>query len=109
MERDAISNISVSLEIPSGKVYAQAMDVFDQYKPIVEEALQEARKKLLFDDAFRQEIKYLIIERVEQAMKDGIKRAAENVVRDAYYENYRDIEQKVSDFITEKKIAGTGI
>lgn len=102
MERDALSTIKVSLDIPSAKVYAQAMDVFDQYKPIVEEALEEARKKLLFDEAFREEIKQLIIDKVEEAMKNGIKNAAENVVREAYYSNYKDIERKVSNLIMEK-------
>ena len=35
-------------------------------------------------------------------MKNGIKTAAENVVREAYYSNYKDIERKVSNLIMEK-------
>ena len=48
---------TVTLNIPNNKIVGQAIDVFEQYKPIVEEALNDARNKILFDDDFKEYIK----------------------------------------------------
>ena len=94
---DAFSNINVSLQIPSKKVMAAAMDVFEQYQPIVEDALKEAREKLLFDKDFQEVVKEKIKETVQDVMERAIKKAAEDVVRDAYYKNSFNIEKTVSE------------
>jgi len=101
-DEQTMSNIQVKLEIPGQKLMAQAMDVFDNYQPLVKEALDEAREKLLFDKDFQQHIKDLIIERVEDAMKKGVEQAAKRVIDDAYYHHYQEIEKSVRETIISK-------
>ena len=101
-EQQALSNIQVSLSIPGQKVMASAMDVFDKYQPIVNEALQEAKTKLLFDEDFQSHVKDEIIKVVEQAMKKGIEDAAKKIVSDAYWKHYQYIEHTVRDAILDK-------
>lgn len=100
------SNISVTLNIPSNKVMAQAMDVFDQYTPIVKEALMETKQKLLFDEAYQQELKMYIKDMVEKAMKEGIERAAREVVNDAFYSHYGEIENNVRETVVSRLTKG---
>ena len=97
-----MSNVKVELNIPGQKLMAQAMDVFDNYQPLVKEALEEAKEKLLFDKDFQQHIKDLVIQRVEDAMKKGIEQAAQTVINEAYCKHYREIEKTVHDAIVSK-------
>ena len=100
------SNISVTLNIPSNKVMAQAMDVFDQYTPIVKEALMETKQKLLFDEEYQQELKMYIKDMIEKAMKEGIERAAREVVNDAFYSHYGEIENNVRETVVSRLTKG---
>ena len=101
-EQQTMSNVRVELNIPGQRLLAQAMDVFDNYQPLVKEALEEAREKLLFDKDFQQHIKDVIIARVEEAMKKGVEQAAKRVIDDAYYHHYTEIEKSVRDTIISK-------
>lgn len=97
-----MSNVKVELNIPGQKLMAQAMEVFDNYQPLIKEALEETKEKLLFDKDFQQHIKDLVIQRVEDAMKKGVEQAAQTVINEAYFKHYREIEKTVHDAIVSK-------
>ena len=103
MNEQTMSNVKVELNIPGQKLMAQAMEVFDNYQPIVKEALEEAKEKLLFDKDFQQHIKDLVIQRVEDVMKKGVEQAAQTVINEAYIKHYREIEKTVHDAIVSKQ------
>jgi len=100
------SNITVTLNIPNNKVMVQAMDVFDQYTPIVKEALMETKQKLIFDEEYQQELKIYIKNMIEKAMKEGIERAAREVVNDAFYSHYGEIENNVREMVVSRLTKG---
>ena len=100
------SNITVTLNIPNNKVMAQAMDVFDQYTPIVKEALMETKQKLLFDEEYQQELKRYIKDIIEKTMKEGVERAAREVVNDAFYSHYGEIENNVRETVVSRLTKG---
>ena len=98
---EPITTINVSLSIPGQKVMAQAMDVFERYHPIVEEALAEVKEKLVFDTDFQQKVKYAVMDTVERVMKEGIEKAAKEIVTNAYFNNYEEIKAKVNETIKD--------
>lgn len=96
------STISVTLNIPNNKIVGQAMDVFEQYKPIVEEALNEARNKILFDDDFKEYIKSYVQRTIERTIKEEVERIASNVISKAFSLQYYNIEDAVRKHVNEQ-------
>ena len=75
------STTSVTLNIPNNKIVGQAMDVFEQYKPIVEEALNEARNTILFDDEFKEYIKGYVQRTIEKTIKEEVSRLIDSGIK----------------------------
>lgn len=96
-----MSNVRVTLDIPSQKVMAQAMEVFDEYQPIVQEALKEAKEKLLFDKDYQEKVKDSLGSCVEDVMRDGIKKICEKIIFEAYVEKSSDIERMVRGMVLD--------
>ena len=96
-----MSNVRVTLDVPSQKVMAQAMEVFDEYQPIVQEALQEAKEKLLFDKDYQEKVKDSLSSCVEDVMRDGIKKICEKIIFEAYVEKSSDIEKMVRGMVLD--------
>ena len=95
------STTSVTLNIPNNKIVGQAMDVFEQYKPIVEEALNEARNKILFDDEFKEYIKSYIQRTIERTIKEEVERIASNVISKAFAHQYYNIEDAIKKHVND--------
>lgn len=100
MINEPISNIHVSLDIPSNRIMAASQHVFDQYTDIVEDALKETQHKLLFDEEFQKHIKKYVQEAVERAMKTGLEDMAQSIVDGAYYDHYNELKKKVRNVVT---------
>ena len=96
------STTSVTLNIPNNKIVGQAMDVFEQYKPIVEEALQEARNKILFDDEFQEYIKGYVQRTIEKTIKEEVEKIASNVISNAFAHQYYNIEDAIKKHVNEQ-------
>lgn len=93
------TNIEVRMTIPSETYMAAAYEIMSQYSDVVKDALNDIKEKLMFDKSFQKEIKFAVQERLQNAVKDGIKRAAESVAWNIYLEHSKDIEKMVRDMI----------
>lgn len=100
MMNEPISNIHVSLDIPSNRIMAASQHLFEQYTHIVEDALKETEDKLLFDEEFQEHIKEYVQEAVEKAMRKSIEDAAKEIVDEACYGNYSKMREKVRSVVT---------
>ncbi len=83
---DEFGTLRLDITLPSRKVASCAMLLVEEYKPIVEEALREAREELLNDEscknAIKQAIKRQICERIQKALTDTAAFAAERAIRE---------------------------
>lgn len=83
---DEFGTLRLDVTIPAQKVSSCAMLLVDEYKPIVEEALREAREELLNDEscknAIKQAIKRRICERIQSALTETAAFAAERAIRE---------------------------
>lgn len=100
MFNEQISNIHVSLDIPSNKIMAASQRLFGEYTNIVEDALKETEGKLLFDEEFQEHIKEYVQEAVEKAMRKSIEDVAKEIVDEACYGNYGKMREKVRNVVT---------
>lgn len=100
MLNEPISNIHVSLDIPSNRIMAASQHLFGEYTHIVEDALKETEHKLLFDEEFQEHIKEYVQEAVERAMRKSIEDAAKEIVDEACYGNYSKMREKVRNVVT---------
>ena len=94
-----IANIQVTMSIPPQRYMAAAMEIMSQYGDVVQEALDDIRKDLLFNKKFQDEVKNAIKNQIRESMENAIKSAARNVVWDLYHDT--DIEQMIEDKILE--------
>lgn len=100
MFNEPISNIHVSLDIPSNKIMSASHRLFEEYTNIVEDALKETEHKLLFDEEFQEHIKEYVQEAVEKAMRKSIEDVAKEIVDEACYGNYGKMREKVRNVVT---------
>ena len=96
-----IANIQVTMSIPPQKYMAAAMEIMSQYGDVVQEALDDIRKDLLFDKKFQDEVKNEIKNQIRESMENAIKSAARSVVWNLYRDKDTDIEQMIEDKILE--------
>ena len=89
------SNITVNLNIPSTKVMAAASMVMEEYQPIVEEALREARSELYKDSDFYNSIKCAIKQKVKSVVEQSIDATITKVVNNVYNLKREKIEHAV--------------
>ena len=106
MSKNDVASLSVSVTIPAEKIYAQTMLLVDEYKPLVEEALDEAREEILKDEAFKKTLKETIKRKlhdtVEKTMNDAIGDIASEIMRLRYHE-FRDLAGEVLDINGARK------
>lgn len=95
------TNIEVKMEIPAARYIGRTQEIMSQYGDVVEDAMKEIQKDLMFDKEFQNSIKEAVKDKMTQVVKDAIKSAAEQIVWDVFYKNSnrKDIERIVSDSI----------
>lgn len=96
-----LTNIVVTMTIPPVKYQAAAMDIMSQYGDVVQQALNETREKLMFDEIFQEEVKNVIKDKIDEVMRNAIKSAAENVAWDLFYRKDSNIHCLVERAIRE--------
>lgn len=78
--------IRLDVTIPSTKLTGCAMLLVEEYKPLVEQALIEAREELMTDENFKEaikrEIKQKLSDRIKAAITDQAAYIADKAIRD---------------------------
>lgn len=95
------TNIEVKMEIPAARYIGRTQEIMSQYGDVVEDAMKEIQKDLMFDKEFQNSIKEAVKDKMTQVVKNAIKSAAEQIVWDAFYKNSnrKNIERIISDSI----------
>ena len=94
-----ITNIQVAMSIPPQKYMAAAMEIMSQYGDVVQDALNDIKKGLMFDKKFQDEVKKEIKNQIRESVENAIKSAAKRVVWDLYRDT--DIEKMIENKILE--------
>lgn len=102
MIENTFSNIQVSLNIPGTKVMACAALIMEEYKPLVEQALEEIRQDLRFDASFQKAVKEAIKEKTKLVIEERIKAAVNDVIRQSFWDKFGDIETTVRDILLKE-------
>lgn len=63
-----IANIQVSMSIPPQRYMAAAMEIMSQYGDVVQDALDDIKKDLLFNKKFQDEVKNEIKNQIRESM-----------------------------------------
>lgn len=95
------SHIQVTMTIPPQKYMAASMEIMSQYGNVVEEALGDIKKDLMFNKTFQAEIKNVIKHEIQESVENAIKSAARQVVWDLFRNKSIDIEQMIENAILE--------
>lgn len=96
-----IANIQVTMSIPPQKYMAAAMEIMSQYGTVVEDALLDIKKDLMFNEKFQEEVKNEIKNQIRESVENAIKSAARRVVWDLYRNKDQDIEQMIENAILD--------
>lgn len=102
MDEQITSTAYVQLNIPRQKILSAAQDIINQFGPVVEEAVQEARQSLFTDGELQNEIKTLVKEKIKEIITEGIKRAANTVVHDVFWDKSLDLQKLVKDEVLKQ-------
>ena len=97
--QEPMTNINVTMTIPSQKYMAASMEIMAEYSNVVKEALDEVRDKLMTDETFKKEVKSAIKNQIQDTVEEAIKRAAERCVWELYRDVSDDVEKLVQDAI----------
>lgn len=87
------------MPIPRAKISAAAMLVAEEYKPLVEEALREAREELLTDEDIRDAVKAQVKRLVKELMEQKIASAARRVLADLDVDFYEVADKALRELI----------
>lgn len=98
---EPIANIQVTMSIPPQKYMAAAMEIMSQYGTVVEDALLDIKKDLMFNEKFQEEVKNEIKNQIRESVENAIKSAARRVVWDLYRNKDQDIEQMIENAILD--------
>lgn len=78
--------LRLEVNVPGQKFYAATQLLVDAYKPLVEQALEEAKQELMEDDTIRATIKEALKTKVKNAVIEELSynasRSARSAVRD---------------------------
>lgn len=96
-----IANIQVTMSIPPQRYMAAAMEIMSQYGDVVQDALDDIKKDLLFNKKFQDEVKNEIKNQIRESMENAIKSAARSVVWNLYRDKDIEIEQMIENKILE--------
>ena len=102
MQEGPMTNINVTMTIPSQKYVAASMEIMDGYSNVVKEALDEVRDKLMTDETFKKEVKLAIKNQIQDAVEKAIKNAAERCV----WELYRDVDADIDKLVRDAILSG---
>ena len=97
--QEPMTNISVTMTIPSQKYMAASMEIMAEYGDVVKEALDEVKDKLMTDETFKKEVKSAIKTQIQEAVKEAIKNAAERCIWELYRDVNADVDKLVQDAI----------
>lgn len=100
---DSSAHIEVRLSIPAANYMAVAQEIMSQYGVVVEDAMNEIRKDLMFNKEFQKEVKYAVKERLHDAVQVAIKEAAKQVVWETFMDvkTNRNIKKVIEDSIMD--------
>ena len=93
------ANIEVRMTIPPQTYMAAAQQIMGQYCNVVEEAMIEIKKDLMFNKKFQEEVKWAIKDQIRDAVENAVKSAARRVVWDTFSKSDMDIEKMVEEAI----------
>lgn len=102
MDEQLSSTVYVQLNIPRQKIICAAQDILNQFGPVVEEAVKEARQSLFADGELQGEIKTLVKDEIKKILIEGIKRAASTVVNDVFWNKSADLQKLVKDEVLKQ-------
>lgn len=94
-----ITNIQVAISIPPQRYMAAAIEIMSQYGDVVQNALDDIKKDLIFNKKFQNEVENEIKNQIRESVENAIKSAARRVVQDLYRDT--DIEQMIENKILE--------
>lgn len=95
------TNIVVQMTIPPQRYMAATEDIMSQYGNVVEEAVHEIRKDLMFNKKFQDEVKNEIKAQIRESIENAIKSAAKRVVFDLYSNKSHEVENMVEKIILD--------
>lgn len=100
---DPSARIEVRLSIPSANYMAVAQQIMSQYGVVVEDAMNEIRKDLMFNKEFQKEVKCAVKERLRDAVQVAIKEAAKRVVWETFMDvkTDRNFQKVIEDSIMD--------
>jgi predicted transcriptional regulator len=99
---EPMTNINVTMTIPSQKYMAASMEVMDGYGDVVKEALEEVKERLATDERFKERVKSVVRDRLQDAVEKAVVQAAERCVR----ETYRNSEARIEKVVREAILSG---
>jgi hypothetical protein len=94
--------ISVVVNIPSEKIYAQTQMVVDEYKDIVAEGLEEAKAEVLQDTAFKSKIKNAVKEKLYDCVQKSMERAIADVADRIMSLRFDEFRELAGEVLNEK-------
>jgi MoxR-like ATPase len=71
-----IGVIRLNVNIPSQKILAAAMLLAEEYKPLVAEALEEAKREFMTDGVYKESVKDAIKSRLKEQMQKALTETA---------------------------------
>lgn len=96
------ASITVRLDIPSLKVMSATELVLEQYKPIVEEALNEVVDEFNTNSLIKQEVKNTLKKDIKHIIEDALKQKVKRIIDEQFYKNFDKITDKVRETINQE-------
>ena len=98
---DNMATMRLDVTIPANKLLAQANLLFDQYKPMVEEALKEAMVEMTGNTDLKLALKERIKQKLREKVTEEIDREADNAIRQVMKSSTYDFYGVVNKAVKE--------
>lgn len=90
------ASLRVTVDIPPTKLLEQVQLVVNEYKPLVHEALVDARKEIFKDNKFKEQIRNKIKDTLKKRIEEIIERRISSAIYDIPRENTDVLEDIIS-------------
>ena len=101
MLSDAAS-ISVVVNIPAERIYAQTQMIVDEYKDIVTDGLEEAKAEVLQDKNFKLKIKEAVKKKLYDSVQKSMESAIQKVADQIMYLRFDEFVELAGEVLNKK-------
>ena len=94
--------VSVVVNIPAERIYAQTQMIVDEYKDIVTEGLEEAKAEILQDRDFKNKIKESVKKKLYDCVQKSMEKAIADVADQIMYLRFDEFRELAGEVLNKK-------